>query len=175
MICASRRKTRNSLASSASRSRPSKRIRPASGSISRSTSRLTVDLPQPDSPTSASVLPASTLKLTPSTAFTKAVGRPNTERPATKCFTRFSTSSRAVMRPILRLVDRRVSHLQNLRQRLFSPPHAERSGAAGRGRGGLLFGGSPPPPRSCESLPVARGRRPHPPPPTVPVGGGGND
>jgi hypothetical protein len=30
------------------------------GSISRSTSRLTVDLPQPDSPTSASVLPAST-------------------------------------------------------------------------------------------------------------------
>ena len=62
------------------RSRPSKRTVPASGSISRSTSRLTVDLPQPDSPTSASVLPASTLKLTPSTALTKAVGRPNTER-----------------------------------------------------------------------------------------------
>ena len=42
-----------------------------SGSISRNTSRLTVDLPQPDSPTSASVLPRSTLKLTPSTALTK--------------------------------------------------------------------------------------------------------
>ncbi len=61
---------------------------PASGSISRSTSRLTVDLPQPDSPTSASVLPASTLKLTPSTALTNAVGRPNSERSATKCLTR---------------------------------------------------------------------------------------
>ena len=48
-----------------------------SGSIRRSTRRLTVDLPQPDSPTSASVSPASTWKLTPSTALTNAVGRPN--------------------------------------------------------------------------------------------------
>ena len=52
---------------------------PASGSISRSTSRLTVDLPQPDSPTSASVLPASTVKLTPSTALIWAVGRPSSD------------------------------------------------------------------------------------------------
>src|ERR1700754_586805 len=101
MICAVRRKARNSPASSLSRSRPSKRIRPASGSISRSTSRLTVDLPQPDSPTSASVLPASTRKLTPSTAFTKARGVPNTERSATKCFTRPSTSSSAVMHTLV--------------------------------------------------------------------------
>jgi hypothetical protein len=70
MICASRRKARNAFAFNAPRSRPSKRTVPASGSISRSTSRLTVDLPQPDSPTSASVLPASTVKLTPSTALT---------------------------------------------------------------------------------------------------------
>src|ERR1700694_3422737 len=96
MICASRRHARNWLASSASRSRPWKRMRPLSGSINRSTSRLTVDLPHPDSPTSASVLPASTLQLTPSTALTNAVARPNTERRATKCFTRSRTSSRAV-------------------------------------------------------------------------------
>jgi hypothetical protein len=68
---------------------------PESGSISRNTSRLTVDLPQPDSPTSASVLPRSTLKLTPSTALTNAVGRPNIERSATKCFVSPSTSSRS--------------------------------------------------------------------------------
>ena len=43
-------------------SRPSKRTVPGVGSISRSTSRPTVDLPQPDSPTSASVSPASTVK-----------------------------------------------------------------------------------------------------------------
>ena len=40
-------------------------------------------------------LAGSTLKLTPSTALTNAVGRPNTERSATKCLTRFSTSSSA--------------------------------------------------------------------------------
>ena len=51
------------LSSSASRSRPSKRTLPASGSIRRSTSRPTVDLPQPDSPTSASVSPASSMKV----------------------------------------------------------------------------------------------------------------
>ena len=39
-----------------------------SGSISRKTSRLTVDLPQPDSPTSDSVSPRSMLNDTPSTA-----------------------------------------------------------------------------------------------------------
>src|SRR6266550_328256 len=38
MICASRRKARNWLALNASRSRPSKRMRPESGSISRNTS-----------------------------------------------------------------------------------------------------------------------------------------
>ena len=42
----------------------------------RSTSRPVVDLPQPLSPTSASVSPAATVKLTPSTALTVAVTRP---------------------------------------------------------------------------------------------------
>src|SRR6185437_11558449 len=49
-----------------------------------------------DSPTSPSVLPRSTEKQTPSTARTKAVGVPNSERLATKCFFRPSTSSNAV-------------------------------------------------------------------------------
>ncbi len=52
------------------RSRPSKWTLPDVGSSRRSTSRPVVDLPQPDSPTSASVSPASTSKLTPSTACT---------------------------------------------------------------------------------------------------------
>ena len=71
MICARGGTRAIRRRSSARRSRPSKRILPASGSISRSTSRLTVDLPQPDLPTSASVLPARREKLTPSTALTK--------------------------------------------------------------------------------------------------------
>jgi hypothetical protein len=60
---------------------PSKRTLPALGSISRSTSRAVVDLPQPLSPTSASVSPRFTVKETPSTART---GRPASRgsRPA---------------------------------------------------------------------------------------------
>jgi hypothetical protein len=47
---------------------PSTRIRPDDGRISRTTAAAMVDLPEPDSPTIASVVPAATLKLTPSTA-----------------------------------------------------------------------------------------------------------
>src|SRR5262249_36390685 len=69
---------------------------PAIGSINRKIRRPTVDLPQPVSPTSASVLPACTLKSMPSTALTVAIGRPNGERRATKSRVRPSTSSRAL-------------------------------------------------------------------------------
>ena len=51
-------------------SRPSKTILPPVGSSSRVISRPVVVLPQPDSPTSASVSPARTSKSTPSTART---------------------------------------------------------------------------------------------------------
>ena len=55
---------------------------PAVGSIRRSTSRPTVDLPQPDSPTSASVSPASTAKLDAvDGAAHGAVTRPNDAAP----------------------------------------------------------------------------------------------
>ncbi len=53
---------------------PSKRTVPAVGSISRSTRRAVVDLPQPDSPTSARVSPRSSVKEMPSTARTHADG-----------------------------------------------------------------------------------------------------
>ena len=46
------------------RSRPSNAISPASGSIRRSASRASVDLPQPDSPTRPSVSPASSSRST---------------------------------------------------------------------------------------------------------------
>ncbi len=57
-------------ASSSPRSRPSKRDAAAVGSISRNTRRPSVDLPQPDSPTTPSVSPAARVKSTPSTART---------------------------------------------------------------------------------------------------------
>ena len=97
-----RRKSCKAAASSANTSRPSNRTVPAVGSISRSTRRLTVDLPQPDSPTSARVSPGATEKLTPSTACTVARGRPRSERRTTKWRTRFSTSSSALIRLVPR-------------------------------------------------------------------------
>src|SRR6516164_6511300 len=93
MSCALRRSGLSSRSLRAVTSRPSKRMRPAVGSISLSTSRPRVDLPQPDSPTSASVLLASSEKVTPSTAVTIAVGRPKTERRATNWRPTSSTSS----------------------------------------------------------------------------------
>ena len=92
---------------------------PAVGSIRRSTSRLTVVLPQPDSPTSASVSPAATEKLTPSTACTLASGRPNSERRTTKCRTRPSTSSSALTRQrfssgVLKQRDQRVGEIPTI-------------------------------------------------------------
>ena len=51
-------------------SSPSTRIAPAVGSSNRTRRLASVDLPQPDSPTSASVSPGPRAKLTPSTACT---------------------------------------------------------------------------------------------------------
>ena len=51
-------------------SAPSKRMLPAVGGTSRTRVRATVDLPQPDLPTSPTVSPASTVNDTPSTART---------------------------------------------------------------------------------------------------------
>ena len=51
-------------------SRPSNMIEPPVGSSSLAMQRAIVDLPQPDSPTTPSVSPAFSEKLTPSTALT---------------------------------------------------------------------------------------------------------
>ena len=54
---------------------------PMSAPSRRNARRPTVDLPQPDSPTRASVSPAATESETPSTARTTAVGRANQRAP----------------------------------------------------------------------------------------------
>src|SRR5215831_15189947 len=72
---------------------PERRMLPAVGSISRNTVRPTVDLPQPDSPTSPSVSPASIVKLTPSTAKTVPPARCNSLLRTGKCFLRSRISS----------------------------------------------------------------------------------
>ncbi len=57
IICIARRRSRKARASSAPRSSPSNSTWPALGSIRRSSRRPSVDLPQPDSPTTPSVSP----------------------------------------------------------------------------------------------------------------------
>src|ERR1700730_11481864 len=67
--------------------RPSMLIVPAVGSSSPATQRNVVVLPQPEGPSSTTISPAGTLKLTPSTA----------GRPPAKTLTRLRTSSVAAM------------------------------------------------------------------------------
>src|SRR5581483_5082668 len=95
-ICISRRSVRIRSVDASVSSSPSKRTDPAVGSMSRSTVRAVVDLPQPDSPTSATVWPRSTENETPSTAFTVPIWwRMMIPRVTGKCLTRPATSRRA--------------------------------------------------------------------------------
>src|SRR5947208_1412867 len=87
--------SRMARSSSLSRSTPSKRmlplILPGGSGIRLKTELAVTDLPQPLSPTIATVSPASTVKETPSTArFTPSGLR--------KCVCRFSISSRAIFK-----------------------------------------------------------------------------
>ena len=77
-ICISPRASRSAAFASPVTSRPAIVTRPALGSISRSTSRATVDFPDPDSPTSPKVSPAAIAKSTPSTARTSPSWRRST-------------------------------------------------------------------------------------------------
>src|SRR5499426_587223 len=75
----------------ASRSSPSRstrppKMRPAGSGTRRTSDRHVTDFPEPDSPTRASVSPASRVKLTPSTARV-------TPRRVKKCVRRSSTTS----------------------------------------------------------------------------------
>ena len=75
MIWISRRSGRSSRGFSPLISVPSKRIEPPWFSTIRITVWAVVVLPQPDSPTSATISPAATENVTPSTAFTVSCGR----------------------------------------------------------------------------------------------------
>src|SRR5712691_1542153 len=89
-MCISRRSGRSSRRERWVMSRPLSRIVPDVGSSRRITQLPTVVLPLPDSPTSPSISPGASEKLTPSTACTvppPAVNRP----PAWKCFFRSMT------------------------------------------------------------------------------------
>src|SRR5437867_6052002 len=91
MICISRRRRRSCCEDRESRSMPSNRIVPVSGSIRRRTVRPAVVLPQPDSPTRPNVSPLLISKLMSSTAFTWAATRARTPRRIGKYFLRFRT------------------------------------------------------------------------------------
>src|SRR5208283_460022 len=87
----SRRRWRKSERVSVERSRPSKNTLPEVGSISRRMSLPSVDFPEPDSPTSPSVSPATISRLTPVTALTVSLPPPSTpDDPAANAFETFS-------------------------------------------------------------------------------------
>ncbi len=81
IICSSRRYGRSSWRESDVMSSPPKRIVPLVGSSRRTKRRPSVDLPQPDSPTTPSVSPRRTSSETPSTACTTSpLGAPERRR-----------------------------------------------------------------------------------------------
>src|SRR3989338_2356101 len=96
------RMARNAGSDAVSKSVPSNRTEPASavrGGSKRVSASATVDLPDPDSPTSAGIRPVSSVKLTPSTART-ASPRPwyVTER--------LRTSSNGIADPLTQQIER---------------------------------------------------------------------
>src|SRR5258708_2975835 len=86
-ICISRLAALSERPRSPTRSRPSNLIEPEGGSPSRISVRPSVDLPQPDSPTSPTVCPGRTSRSTPSTACTWPVTRCSTPCRIGKCLT----------------------------------------------------------------------------------------
>src|SRR5437588_1093309 len=96
-------------------SRPSKVTFPAVGSSRRMMQRAIVDLPQPDSPTTPSVSPSRTVKLTPSTAFTAAICFWKMIPWVTgKCFFRSSTTRSSWPATLRHLRERAGNHLGGL-------------------------------------------------------------
>src|SRR5271163_3874201 len=87
----SRRRWRKSARVRVARSRPAKKTLPEVGSISRRMRRPKVDFPEPDSPTSPRVSPASISRLTLVTALTVSWLPPSTpEDPAANSFVTFA-------------------------------------------------------------------------------------
>ena len=94
MICMRLRRSRISALEILMMSLSSNRISPSVGSIRRRIVRPSVDLPQPDSPTTPSVSPSSTVRLTPSTALTSPLRRASSPSSTGKYFFRFLISSK---------------------------------------------------------------------------------
>src|SRR6185369_6455584 len=92
-IWMSRRAWRNCSRGSACKSRPSSLTLPEVGWSSAITSRASVDLPEPDSPTIPMLRPASMVKLTPFSACTLCGGSNNRSRGIAYSRTRLSTCS----------------------------------------------------------------------------------
>ena len=166
------------VSSSAVTSSPSRPMRPAVGSIRRSTSRPTVDLPQPDSPTSASVSPAREHEATRRRPPSRVDERPAERRAlaTTKCFTRPSATSdgsrRALDADSRSLLVERAPRAGTRRQQALRPPErrarprgdARRRHLAHRAeRAARLRSGSRAAARSCSApcprSPASRGRR----------------
>ena len=98
MICILRRISRIAGPDSDDSSRPSKVTVPPVGSISRTRQRPRLVLPQPDSPTSPTVSPSSTSRLTPSIALTCSCVYPSKPAGTGKYFFRSRISSSAILR-----------------------------------------------------------------------------
>src|SRR3989454_1497881 len=89
-----------------------KRTSPSVGSMSRSRSRPNVVLPQPDSPTSATVSPRRITRSTPSTARTVAISRWRSPPFTGKCFFRPRAASRISLRSRLGCTTRHLLRVQ---------------------------------------------------------------
>ncbi|MNI73697.1 hypothetical protein D3C73_1297220 [compost metagenome] len=83
IVCTWRRNDSRDAPDSCRTSCPAKRILPADGRTRPAMQRPSVLFPEPDSPTSASVVPAAIDRLTPRTACTTRVGLPRNERATT--------------------------------------------------------------------------------------------
>ncbi len=130
----------------------------------RSTRRPVVDLPQPDSPTSASVSPAASAKLTSSTACTTAPSRAEPAAAHGKVLDQASTAKQLAHAARTRLhLERRVPAARDSGPRPLRPAAAA-CGAAlvGRRTGSAARSGSPgarradraPAPRSRAAVPA---------------------
>ena len=120
---------------SASTSTPSNSISPAVGSISRSSVRPSVDLPQPDSPTSPTVSPRKTSRSTPSTACTWPTVRCSIPLRTGKCFLHARAPQQDVRLRLRAVAPRPAPSARGARARTASTP----TPAAATGKsGGLL-------------------------------------
>src|SRR3954453_3156490 len=94
MLIFSFRTVRSCASSRDRRSRPSTSTVPALGSMSRLSSRTSVDLPDPDSPMTTNSSPRSTAKLTSCTASVAPVRRRTSSRPTPSAASWIASRSR---------------------------------------------------------------------------------